>query len=273
MTETVRKTRSYTQIDTYKRCPELYRIKYVLRLREEPSVWSVGGVAFHQVAEWYLGGDLGEHPEGTRITNAWETAWELALDEAKKKLGPEHSEDVTTWRAANRGKEDASWWYRAGRRMVAEFIDWKSEGPGRDLTVFSEGDRKFLEAELRVEFGADVPVVAVPDWLAVDEHGQLCIVDYKTGKPPRQSYQLGVYRAALLRATGLDAQWGLYYMARDVRLIPADLTRYDPAAIEADFTEIDARINAGEFDPTPGEPCKFCPFKRTACRYYNPEVS
>lgn len=258
--------RSYSQLSLYEQCPEAYRLKYIERMPEAPSVWSVGGTAFHQVAEWYLRGDLGEQPSDVRVVDAWRMAWRLAYEEVLER-NPHVHPDMRTWRSAGRGKETSTWWQVNGLLMVQDFLDWKRTH-GSQLVVFTEGERKFLEAELMVELGG-VSVKAIPDWVAVDEHGQVNIVDYKTGRPPRESKQLGVYSAAIEKALGIRPTWGLYYMARDARLIPVDLARYDPDQIGVDFARMDLGVKAEVFDPTPGDACKFCSYK-PKCRYYNP---
>lgn len=256
--------RSYSQLSTYQDCPEMFRLKYVERIPERPSVWSAGGTAFHSVAEWLLAGDLRD--DLGSLANAWRVAWDLAVkDLIERGANP----DLSTWRAADKGREDANWWLAAGVQMVYDFAEWRRTH-GRQLVVFTDGDRKFLEARIETDLGG-VPVVAIPDAVVVDEHGQLNIVDYKTGKPPKQSYQLGVYRAAILAGIGMETTWGLYYMARASRLLPVDLRRYDPEGIGVDFARFHTRAEAGDYRPTPGDACRFCPYKAEHCTYYNPE--
>lgn len=263
---------SYSRLSTYTECPELYRLKYVERRPEQPAVWSVGGTAFHTCAEWYLAGELGETPSPERVANAWATAWELAareLVERSPDAGP-----IESWRAAARGAEDARWWRVAGLEMVHDFIAWK-QAAGAGLQVFQTteptGPRVWLEAELEVVLGGE-RVLAIPDALVVDEHGQLNVVDYKTGKPPKDALQLGVYAAVVEAAAGIRPAWGLYYMARDVRLLPIDLGRYPAEQVAARFAELGANLRAERFDPTPGPPCNYCPFRRDGCRYYAKET-
>jgi RecB family exonuclease len=132
-----------------------------------------------------------------------------------------------------------------------------------------------LEEEIEVELGG-VPVIAIPDWIAVDEHGQACIVDYKSSKDqagPRKPLQLGVYRAAVIAKLGYEPVWGLYYMARSAAVIPWDLRKYTPELIGEKFADFDSRERAGDYRPTPGDHCRYCPFKRDRCTYYNPETT
>jgi len=251
--------RSYSAMSLYLKCPRQYHAKYILRLPEEPSVWSVGGVAFHQVAEWLLDGTLGENPQAYRLRDAWDAAWKLAYEDVVTR-DPSVNPDMDTWRKANRGAEHASWWRGRGFQMVLDFAEW---WPASGLTVL-DLDGPAVERRFETELGG-VPVLAIPDALVVDEHGQIDVLDYKSGKPPKDSLQLGVYAAALRAATDLDATYGLYYMTRDVRAIPVDLSKWPHDKVTGLFVDFHTRESAGDYTPTPSkEACKFCPLK-TEC--------
>jgi hypothetical protein len=246
--------RSYSQLDVYLQCPAMYKHKYVDRQPEEPAVWTVGGTAFHEVAERFLRGEL---PNELKLWMAWLNAWEQAKAEVLEK-NPLATDDMSTWRAADRGRENAAWWMEHGFDMVKKFVAW---WPTTGLTVYEDEDGLGLERQLETELGG-VPVVVIPDALVVDEHGQLDILDYKSGKPPRKSLQLGTYKAGIKAALGLDATWGLYFMTRAVQLLPVDLHQWPHDKIVELFVDFDTRERKGDYEPTPGDHCNFCPLKR-----------
>lgn len=266
---TVRKRRSYSQMSLYQECPEAYRWKYVDKVPEAPSVWSVGGVAFHTVAEEYLRGQMGPDPDDDRIFVAWMEAWHAAYEEVINHPRFAGDPDMATWRKANRGTEGKDWWIEEGFAMCRRFVRW-CRTKGQDLIVFDHNGEPGLELELEVELGG-VSLIAIPDAIVIDEHGQLNIMDYKSGKPPKSTLQLGVYKAAIKAKTGLDATWGLYYMARPGELLPRDLAKWTPELIGELFADFDLRERSGDYAPTPGEACRFCPHKKTRCTYYNPQ--
>jgi hypothetical protein len=142
--------------------------------------------------------------------------------------------------------------------MVARFVEWR-DTTGKDLTTWDLGEvGDGLETRFDVELGG-VPVVAVPDWLAIDEHGQLVIVDYKSGRRPQASHlQLGVYKAAVWAATGCTAVWGLYYQTRKGEVDLRDLATWTPEVIGQMFADLEANVAAGRFDPRPGHKCLDC---------------
>lgn len=254
------KLRSYTALSVYMECPRQYQLKYVEKLRDDPAVWNVGGTAFHQCAEWFLTGDY--TPAGHfYVDEAWRMAWDLAYQEVIER-NPQADPDMATWRAANGGREHVAWWDKHGPEMVRAFIAWKAD-KGKDLVVLDGG----VENRFEVVLGG-VPTVAIPDALVIDEHGQLNILDWKSGRrPPSGSLQLAVYRAAVLAGWGMDAVWGHYYLTRKAVLLPYDLTKWTPEHIGGLFADFDARERAGQYDPKPGDACKFCPATKEHCSY------
>lgn len=262
------KLRSYTAMTTYMECPRQYRLKYVDKLRDDPAVWNIGGTAFHQCAEWILMGDRTDFSD-EGIANGWDDAWREAYLEVMER-NPEANPDVSTWRAANQGREGFDWWHKNGPLMVSNFLAWRAD-KGKDLIVLSDAERKYVEHRFEVELGG-VPTVAIPDALVVDEFGQLNILDWKSGRrPPKGSLQLGVYRAAVLAGLGMDAVWGHYYLTRKAVLLPHDLSTWTPEEIGSMFANFDARERAGDYAPKPGDQCKFCPATRELCEFSQKE--
>jgi hypothetical protein len=235
----------------------MYKHKYVDRAPEQPSIWTIGGTAFHQLAEWYLAGTLGADPAEQLLWDAWLQAWTDAVEEEVAK-NPLATPDLSTWRKAARGAEDAAWWKANGFRMVRDFTNWWDTS---GLQVLELDGEPAVERRFEVELGG-VHVLVIPDALVVDEHGQVNVLDYKSGKPPKKSLQLGVYKAGVKAATGLDVTWGLYFMTRAVRLLPVDLHQWPADKIAEMFAEFDHRERSGDYAPTPGDHCSFCPLRR-----------
>lgn len=253
------KRRSYSAMTTYLECGEKYRLKYVERHAEDPAIWSIGGTAFHSCAEAHLRGEL----DGV-LPDLWAHHWHAAKQELLDKGA---DPDLATWRAAGRGREDAAWWAAEGPQMVARFIDWW-DGRAEQLNVLQlAGLGPALEHRIEVDLGG-VPIVAIPDAVVVDEHGQINILDYKSGRrAPSGALQLSVYRSALLAQYGMPTSWGLYYMTRRGEAIPYDLTRgHSHDQIVDMFGEFDSKERAGIYRPNPGPACRFCGV-RDHCAY------
>lgn len=215
-------------------------------------MWSVGGTAFHTVAEQILLGRVDPTSEA-ELFPAWLEAFRAAYEDVVNHPRFAGDRDMKTWRKAGRGTEDQDWWVAEGYRMVTRFAQWRLT-TGSSLQVLDLDGRPGLEAEIEVELGG-VPVIAIPDWLAVDQHGQVCVVDYKTGKPPKKPTQLLFYAAVLAAKHDLQAPWGLYYMARPGQILANDLTRFDPDKVIAELVEFDERERAGDYNLLPGQEC------------------
>lgn len=239
-------------MSTYRQCGEMYRLKYIERIPEDPAVWSIGGTAFHSLAEQLLRG----HGSAD-----WAEAWFEALHDTVKR----HEEragvpapPTNKWRRGNRGREGVAWWHEQLPQMVARFEQWWAN-QAAGLNVLELAGQPALELRIETELGG-VPIVAIPDALVVDEHGQLDVLDYKSGRnAPKDALQLSVYRAAVYQHTGLLASWGLYYMSRAGEVIPWDLTKGpSPEQIGDMFADFDTRETAGDYAPNPGKHCSYC---------------
>lgn len=265
------KYRSYSQLTTYLECGEQFRLKYIERLPETPAVWSLGGTAFHTCAEWMLLNKLdGTDPRA--VVEAWADAWDDAHRQTLLKLPPGMDPDPATWRAANRGTEDVTWWTWHGPRMVGDFASWWNRSGLFVMTMRNDDtgeDEPLVEHEFLVQVGG-VDVRAIPDAIVVDEHGQLDVLDYKSGNPAKlkdkDPYQLGVYAAATEVGLGMRPTWGLFYGTRLAEAYPHDLNRVPLSKVADDFARFDANEIAGIYKPNPGSQCKFCAF-RDHCDY------
>jgi hypothetical protein len=114
-----------------------------------------------------------------------------------------------------------------------------------------------------------VPVKMFPDRIMVDQHGQLLVVDLKTGsKPIESSLQLGVYKVGVEKLLGLTVEWGAFYMARKGQLDPPlSLNQWTEDRIGSLFQMFDMQERAGHYLPNIGSHCKFmCSFKNN-CVY------
>jgi putative RecB family exonuclease len=137
------------------------------------------------------------------------------------------------------------------------------------VTVASVDGRDAVELEIKQDVKG-APLYGILDRLDRDEHGNLVIVDYKTGSFPRPDYETSAFANAALYVGLCEALLGetpvsvrLLYIAvgqpleRPTSAIFPD-ARTDAAA--RDWGRINAAYERGNFVPTPSvSSCRFCP--------------
>jgi hypothetical protein len=257
--------RSYSQLDTWMTCGEQFRLQRRVGIQEKPSVWLPGGTAFHNTTE-YIDHDtlLNGSIEQTWLRE-WDTALTAQYDKLVEAKVPADWLDSDNWRAANKGKENIPWWTKAGLKFCEDYAAWRDQS---DLQIFWDGDTALIEAEMMPILNG-VAVKMFADRIMVDKHGQLLVVDLKTGsKDIASSLQLGVYKIGVQKLLGVDIEWGAYYMARKGALDnPLPLNVWSEDRIASMFAAFDRQERAGEYLPNIGSHCKYMCSFRDHCVY------
>lgn len=254
--------RSYSQLDTFIKCGEQFRLQRRVGIKEQPSWWLPGGTAFHNTTEYI---DHDTLLNGS-IEQTWLREWSAACTEQLERIdvGSEWR-DTSTWRAANRKKEDGQWWRENGLIFAQDYAKWRESNP---LQVADFDGTALIEAELMPMLHG-VPVKMFPDRIMVDQHGQLIVVDLKTGsKAIDSSLQLGVYKVGVEKLMGVSIEWGAYYMARKGALDnPLPLGHWTEDRIGSLFAAFDRQERAGEYLPNIGPNCKYMCSMKQWCVY------
>jgi putative RecB family exonuclease len=229
-------------------CPLLYRFRTVDRLPEPPSVDAVRGTVVHQVLE-----DVFDLPAPERTPERAEAmvqgAWEQVLREEP---------EVGVLFADGEGP-DVVEWLLSCRRSVRRWFDLE------DPTRLEPAER-----ELYVETLLDSRLLLRGFVDRVDEapDGSLRVVDYKSGKGPREGYegkplfQLRFYALALWRTRGVVPR-----LLQLVYLGSGELITYEPD--EADLLATERKVEAvwraislaeqtGDWQPRRGPLCGWC---------------
>ncbi|WP_246142552.1 RecB family exonuclease [Nocardioides rubriscoriae] len=229
-------------------CPLLYRFRTVDRLPEPPSVDALRGTVVHQVLE-----DVFDLPAAERTPERAEalvqTAWQRLLDQEPEAglLFPDGD------------APDVLEWLLSCRRSVRRWFDLEDptrlEPAERELYVEALLDSKLL---LR---GYVDRVDQAPD-------GALRVVDYKSGKGPREGFegkplfQLRFYALAIWRTRGVVPR-----LLQLVYLGSGELITYEPD--EADLLATERKVEAiwrairlaeqtGDWQPQRGPLCAWC---------------
>ena len=233
-------------------CPLLYRFRAIDRLPEAPSPAAARGTVVHAVLERLF--DLPAHERSP------ERALELLGPEWERLLA-EEPELLDLFADDADGSAQRGWLAEAGALVEAYFT---LEDPRR-----LEPAHRELQVECELPSG--VRLKGYVDRLDAAPNGALRVVDYKTGRAPREQFeakamfQMKFYALVLWRTRGVvPAVLQLMYLGdREVlryRPDEADLLATE-RKVEALWAAISRATETGEFRASPGPLCDWCDHK------------
>jgi putative RecB family exonuclease len=240
---------SPSRANDFKTCPLLYRYKTIDRLPEPPSSDALRGTIVHEALERIY--DL---PRGSRaIEHAhalMEIAWSNALIE---------DENVLRLFADQAAIET---WLSSGRELINRYFLLE------DPNSFEPAER-----EVHVEFQQSNGLLlhGYIDRLDQADTGEIRIVDYKTGRSPKEGYeekaffQLKFYALVIWRSRGIIPKvLKLIYLGNSETL-PKEIDERDLLAVERSISAIWLAIRknhlSGNWPATPSRLCDWCSFK------------
>jgi putative RecB family exonuclease len=231
----------------FMQCPLLYRFRVVDRLPEAPSPVAVRGTVVHAVLERIF--DL---PAGSRTLDAARGLlpgqWERVREE-NPLLGDLFEGDGSA----------VAEWLAGAEKLLAQWFELE------DPTRLEPSDR-----ELYVETALDDGLVlrGYVDRVDVAPDGRIRVVDYKTGRAPREAFeakalfQMKFYALVLWRLRGqVPALLQLVYLGS------GELLRYSPDEVDLLATErklkalwvaIARAAESGDWRASPGRLCDWC---------------
>ena len=227
-------------------CPLLYRFRVVDRLPEAPSPLATRGTVVHSVLERLFDLPAAERT-AQRAGELVRPEWDRLL-EAEPELGDLFTSDGARdeWLASAQGLLDAYFALEDPQRL---------EPAERELYVECD-----LESGLRLR--------GYVDRLDVAPGGEVRVVDYKTGRAPREGFeakamfQMRFYALVLWRLHGrVPSQLQLLYLGS------GEVLRYEPD--EADLLATERKLAAiwsaisratekGDWRPSPSRLCDWC---------------
>ena len=227
-------------------CPLLYRFRVIDRLPEAPSPLATRGTVVHSVLERLFDLPAAERT-AQRAGELVRPEWDRLL-EAEPELGDLFTSDGARdeWLASAQGLLDAYFALEDPQRL---------EPAERELYVECD-----LESGLRLR--------GYVDRLDVAPGGEVRVVDYKTGRAPREGFeakamfQMRFYALVLWRLHGrVPSQLQLLYLGS------GEVLRYEPD--EADLLATERKLAAiwsaisratdkGDWRPSPSRLCDWC---------------
>lgn len=241
-------TLSPSRASDFMNCPLLYRFRVIDQLPEEPSAVAVRGTVVHAVLE-----ALFDAPPAQRTldhaTSLLPAAWNRVLDE---------DDELAAYFADDDGSR-ATEWLSGSDDLLATYFTL--EDPQR----LEPSER---EVYVEVELASGLRLRGYIDRLDVAADGAVRVVDYKTGRAPRDGYeakpmfQMRFYALVWWRLHGtVPRRLQLMYLGS------GELLTYEPDEADLRATErkvlalwdaIDRARESGEWRPRPSRLCDWC---------------
>ncbi len=232
---------SYTQLETYQRCPLQYKYQFILKIPTLPSAAVSFGETIHKTLYKFYK----EFIHKKRID--------------KKKL-------LEIYRKQ---------WIPVGYTSAAHERRMKKEGEIMLINFFKKfhhPDLKIIDLEriFKIKIDNEIFIRGKIDRIDAKEKGEIEIIDYKTGKLPdenelKKNLQMSIYALAANSKTlynkKLDKIILSFYYLTDSKKISLKKTFTEIEKVKTKVKEIVSEIHQNKFLPNVGPWCDFCPFK------------
>ncbi len=232
---------SYTQLETYERCPLQYRYQYILKIPTAPAAALSFGETIHKtLQQFYQEFIKDKNYEGKNIFTIY------------KKL-----------------------WIPVGYASAAHETRMKKEGEKilkRYLSAFHNPQLQILGLEklFKIKIANDVYITGKIDRIDKLDNNAIEIIDYKTGKKPEQkelekSVQLSIYALAAINDGLYRKKIGdvrlTFYFLNDMEKVSLTRTMADLETVKTNIKETADKIRQSDFAPKVGPWCDFCAFR------------
>jgi len=240
-------TLSPSRASDFMQCPLLYRFRVVDRLPEAPKPAAIRGTVVHAVLE-----RLFDLPAARRTPQAARellpSQWERVLRERPEAVGM-FDEDPP----------ELARWMEGIEELVLRWFDLE------DPTRLQPADR---ELYVRTALDGGPVLRGYVDRVDVAPDGRVRVVDYKTGRAPRQAgeakalFQMRFYALVLWRMRGtLPAMLQLVYLGdgQILRYVPQESDLHaTERKIRALWAAIERARLSGDWRPSPTRLCDWC---------------
>ncbi len=249
---------SYSALDTFQTCPQKYKFQQIDKLKSPKKVEQVFGTVVHSALK-YMFERNPLYPTVDEIVDFYTKKWNSAVEKIQ-------------WNNPDAKTETEKMFFEEGVRIIKNFH--KKNSPWNFNAVELES-RFSIDVE-DTETGEVHTLAGILDRLDKNpDSDEYEIIDYKTGKKmPSQemledNLQLGVYGLAISQkwthVNPKNIKASLYFLKHNDK-ITTTLSREKLERVKsrvlAIVKEIERRIEAGEFEPTPGPLCDWCGFKQ-----------
>jgi putative RecB family exonuclease len=239
---------SPSKVASFKDCALAFRFSAIDRVPEPPTIWTAKGTLVHRALELLF--ELEPHQRTI------EAALDCLSTATPEVLGNDEYKELTFATA-----EEEAAFHADSELLVHKYF--RLEDPTKIRPIG-------LEMKLEVDVGS-LRMRGIIDRLDEDEHGNLIVVDYKTGKVPRINHEAsklgGVHFYAFLCEKVLGrrpTQVQLLYLAEPLRIVtePTDQSiRGLQIRTSAIWTAVEKACDREDFRPKPSRLCDWCSYK------------
>ncbi len=232
---------SYSQLETYERCPLQYKYQYILKIPTPGNAAASFGSTIHIVLQKFYEGYIQDQSYGlNHMMNLLETNWQP--------IG------YSSQAHERRMKKEA-------KAMLEKYF-----------TTFHKPEAEIMSLEKLFKIKVDDSLYLTGKIDRVDKigNGKIEVIDYKTGRKPEEkelqkSLQLSIYALAatdegLYKKQVEQVNLTFYYM-QGMEKITMNKTLADLAHVKTEVKKITDKIKSGEFPPHVGRWCDFCAFR------------
>ncbi len=232
---------SYTQLETYNRCPLQYKYQYILKIPTAPAAALSFGETIHKTLQKFYQEFIKDKSyPGKNIFAIYRQSW-----------------------------------IPVGYASAAHESRMKKEGEKilkRYLETFHNPSLRILGLEklFKIKIANDIFITGKIDRIDQVDKNTIEIIDYKTGKKPEQkelkkNVQLSIYALAaidngLYRKKIEDVRLTFYYL-NDTEKVSLRKTMAELETVKTNIKEIVAEIRRSDFAPKVGPWCDFCAFR------------
>lgn len=255
MTEAEFRWRSVSQLTTYAKCSEAFRLQKLEKAPQQAAAWIAEGNAFHDTIDlWETSGRNGSPAQ----LSEWAEGFYLAEIGKLKAEEP----DLSKWlkSGVRKPETDIETRLKQVRESVSHYATTVLTEPWKPMALpdGSPASEVPFEIKLSDTLGLRGQIDMVMQW----PDGSLRVRDYKTGSKLPGKLQLRVYRLALKEALGIDVLYGDYWLSKKGIIDgPHDLSGARERVV-AYFDALNRGIEERVFIPNVGDHCTPCAVKK-----------
>jgi putative RecB family exonuclease len=243
---------SYTQVSTYQRCPQQYKLQYVDRIRVPAGPELHFGAALHETLNFMYDPRHAPAPSLEQVVESFVRAWQAR--------GKEVADETTRQTLFEQGVDIIRRHYEKHARL----------DDGRRTAA--------TELPFSVPFDGEHVLTGRIDRVDTRPGNQLEIVDYKTSRRMRpqgemeKDAQLAIYRLAADQLyPGSQVTTTLFYLFHDFEMRIA-LSEEMVAEKRDEIRDVLVGIQVGDFDPKVGGHCEWCAYQAFCPLFRPPQV-